>query len=199
MVVRIPTVSRWPPRVVCMDSEFPSPRTPVRDTQGLALSGHYARLFGPRLIISYSQLIYTCAYTCTHSHNYIQIHYVTHFRCQLPAQPLKLRNRKGSIKFRQGRVDDLPFFDYSSPFCFMLIEFNCIFFRYLLKYHFMFINIVFWLGCDRLSGLLYFVPALLFPILAPLFLPSSSVSFVIIAVPMCESLGKHSCMVPHFL
>ena len=26
-----------------------------------------------------------------------------------------------------GRVDDFSFFDYSSPFCFLLLEFNCIF------------------------------------------------------------------------
>ena len=60
----------------------------------------------------------------------------------------------------------------------------------------MFINIVFWLGCDRLSGLLSFVPAVLFSILTPLFLPSSSVSLsdFILAVPMCERLGKHSFM-----
>ena len=38
-------------------------------------------------------------------------------------------------------------------------------FTYLVKYHFMFINNVFWLGRDRLSGLLSFVPAVLFPYL----------------------------------
>ena len=27
----------------------------------------------------------------------------------------------------RGRVNDLSFFDYSSPFCFLLIEFHCIF------------------------------------------------------------------------
>ena len=60
----------------------------------------------------------------------------------------------------------------------------------------MFIIIVFWLGCDRPSGLLLFVPDLLFSILTPLFLPPSSVSlsYFILAVPMLECLGKHACM-----
>ena len=60
----------------------------------------------------------------------------------------------------------------------------------------MFIIIVFRLGCDRPSGLLLFVPAVLFSILPPLFCPSSSVSssYFILAVPMRECLGKHSCM-----
>ena len=42
----------------------------------------------------------------------------------------------------------------------------------------------------------FFLPALLLSILTPLFLPSSSVplSYFILAVPMRECLGKHSCM-----
>ena len=49
---------------------------------------------------------------------------------------------------------------------------------------------------DRLSGFLSFVHALLFSILTPLFCPSSSVplSYVSLAVPMRECLGKHLCM-----
>ena len=57
--------------------------------------------------------------------------------------------------------------------------------------------IIFWLGCDRPSGLLFiFGPVLLLSILTPLFLPSSSVSlsYFVLAVPMREWLGKHSCM-----
>ena len=56
----------------------------------------------------------------------------------------------------------------------------------------MFIIIVFRLGCDTTSGLLLFVPAVLFSILTPLFRVSSSVSlsYFILAVPMCECLGK---------
>ena len=45
----------------------------------------------------------------------------------------------------------------------------------------MFIIIVLWLGSDRPSGLL-FLPALLLSILAPLFLPYSSVSLFPIAI-----------------
>ena len=58
----------------------------------------------------------------------------------------------------------------------------------------MFIIIVFWLGSDRPSGI--FVPALLFSILPPIFSPSSSVSvsYFILAVPIRECLGEHSCM-----
>ena len=60
----------------------------------------------------------------------------------------------------------------------------------------MFIIIVFWLGCDRPSGLFFFVPALLLSILTPLFFPSSSfsLSYFVLAVPMRECLGKNSCM-----
>ena len=43
-------------------------------------------------------------------------------------------------------------------------------------YQIMFIIIVFRLGCDRPSGLLLFVPAVLFSILTPLLCPSSSFS-----------------------
>ena len=90
----------------------------------------------------------------------------------------------------------MSFFEYLSPFCFLLIEFHCTF-PFLIKYyHILFIIIVFWLGCDRPSGLLLFVPALLLSILTPLFLPSSSVSlcYFVLAVPMHECLGNHSCM-----
>ena len=60
----------------------------------------------------------------------------------------------------------------------------------------MFIIIVFRLRCDRSSGLLLFVPAVLFSILTPLFCVSSpvSLSYFILAVPMHECLGKQSCM-----
>ena len=60
--------------------------------------------------------------------------------------------------------------------------------------------ILFWLAIDWPSGLISFVPALLLSILTPLFLPSSSVSlfYFILAVPMRECLGKHSCMSSQF-
>ena len=70
-------------------------------------------------------------------------------------------------------------------------------FSFLMKYYYiLFIIIVFWLGCDRPSGLLLFVPALLLSILTPLLLPSSSVSlcYFVLAGPMRECLGKHSCL-----
>ena len=56
----------------------------------------------------------------------------------------------------------------------------------------MFIIILFWLGCDSPSLLLLFVPALLPSTLTHLFLPSSpvSLSYFILAGPMCECLGK---------
>ena len=49
---------------------------------------------------------------------------------------------------------------------------------------------------DKPSRLLFFLPAFLFSILTPLFLPTSSVSltYFILVVPMHECLGKHSCM-----
>ena len=74
-------------------------------------------------------------------------------------------------------------------------------FQFLIKYyHILFIIIVFWLGCDRPSGLLLFVPDVLFSILTPLFCVSSTVSlsYFILAVPMRKCLGKHSCMSSSF-
>ena len=63
------------------------------------------------------------------------------------------------------------------------------------------IVIVFWLGLFRPSGLLFsFVPALLLSILISLFLPSSyiSLSYFILAVPMCECENTRAWD-PHFL
>ena len=74
-------------------------------------------------------------------------------------------------------------------------------FPFLIKYYqILFIIIVVWLGCVRPLGLLLFVPALLLSLLTPLFLSSSSVSlsYFILAAPMRECLGKHSCMSPPF-
>ena len=44
---------------------------------------------------------------------------------------------------KRRMVDELLFFDYSSPFCFLFIEFHYIFPHLLKEYHFLFINIVF--------------------------------------------------------
>ena len=102
----------------------------------------------------------------------------------------------GLILFPRGRVDDLSFFDYLSAFCFLLIEFHILFPFLINYYHIMFIIIVFWLGCDRPSGLFLFVPVLLLSLLMPLFLPSSSVSlfYFVLAVSMRECFEKHLCM-----
>ena len=52
--------------------------------------------------------------------------------------------------YLRGRVDDLSFFEYLSPFCFLSIEFHCIF-SIMKFYHILFIIIVFRLGSDKLS------------------------------------------------
>ena len=71
-----------------------------------------------------------------------------------------------------------------------------VFFPYRIKYNIMFIIIVFKLGNVWPSGFLFFVPALLLSILAPLYLHSSSVSlyYFILGVPIRQCLEKHSCM-----
>ena len=93
-------------------------------------------------------------------------------------------------------MDDLSFFEYLSPSCFCEFNFIVLFPFHMKYYQIMFIIIVFRLGWDRPSGLLLFVPAVLFSMLTPLFCVSSSVSlsYFILAVPMRECLGKHSCM-----
>ena len=129
MVVHTPKVSRWPQRGG-LDLEFPSPWTPARDRQGLALSGRYARQFGRRMLIGYSQLTYTHAhtriYTCIHIYIYIRVHTPIHTHrpsghpppadaphciCQLPAQTLKLINCKSSKK-----IKNLPTNPYESSY-----------------------------------------------------------------------------------
>ena len=88
------------------------------------------------------------------------------------------------------------FSDILVHFVFRQLNFIVLFPFFTKYYHILFIIIVFWLGCDKPSELLLFVPALLLSILKPLFLPSSSVSmfYFVLAVPMRECLGKHSCM-----
>ena len=61
----------------------------------------------------------------------------------------------------------------------------------------MFIIIVFRLGCDRPSGLLLFVAAVLFPY-SRLSSVCLRLSHFILAVPMRACLGKHSCMSSQF-
>ena len=100
----------------------------------------------------------------------------------------------GYLIFVRGRVDDLSFFECLSQFCFLSIEFHCTF-SIIKYYHIMFIIIVFLLGCDRQSGLLFFVPALLLSMLTPLFLPSSSVSLSYFILAVQNTRAR----VPHFL
>ena len=80
-VVHTPIDSWWLPRGG-LDSEFPSPRTPAHDRQGLALRCRYGMQFGPRQLLDYSQLTYTCTNTRTHTyicmHTHIYIHACTH-------------------------------------------------------------------------------------------------------------------------
>ena len=83
MVVRMPKVSRWPPRGG-LDSEFPSPMAPARDRQSLALCGRCGRQFGRQLLncrlftatpymriqmrthVHIHAYTYTYTYVCTH-------------------------------------------------------------------------------------------------------------------------------------
>ena len=96
-------------------------------------------------------------------------------------------------------VEDLSFFEYLVHFVFCPLNFILLF-PFIIKYYHILFVILFWLGSDRLSGLLSFVPALLFSILTPLFCPSSYVtlSYFILAFPMRECFGKHSCMSSQF-
>ena len=75
-------------------------------------------------------------------------------------------------------VDDFSFFDCSSSFWFCSLNL---------------IRHVFWLGR---RDFFFFRPRFTSSMLTPLFIPSSSVSlsYFILAVPMHEGLGKHSCM-----
>ena len=108
-----------------------------------------------------------------------------------------------SNPIERGRVDEASFFEYLSPFCFFCQLNFIVLFPFLIKYyHILFIIIVFWLGCDRPSGLLLFVPALLLSILTPIFLSSSSVSlcYFVLAVSMRESVWENTrACVPHVL
>ena len=65
----------------------------------------------------------------------------------------------------RGRVDDLSFFEYLVHFVFCRLNFILLF-PFLIKYYYiLFIIIVFWLGCDRPSGLPFFAPHVSFFIL----------------------------------
>ena len=48
--------------------------TPAHDRQGPALTGRYARQFGPRLLTGYSQLTYTHLYTYIYIYIYTYVY-----------------------------------------------------------------------------------------------------------------------------
>ena len=80
----------------------------------------------------------------------------------------------------------------------MLIEFIVLFSNLIKYYNILFIIIIF--DHDEIGRQdFFFVPAWLLSILTPL-LPSSpvSLSYFVLAVPMLECLGKHSCMSSSF-
>ena len=56
-----------------------------------------------------------------------------------------------SVSCKRGRVDDFSFFDCSSPFCCLLIEFHCTFQFPIKYYQIMIIIIVFRLGSESSS------------------------------------------------
>ena len=87
------------------------------------------------------------------------------------------------------------FFEYLSPFCFLLIEFHCTF---SISYNiFIFCLLLLYFGEDVIGRRDFFCSCRFaaFHTHASL-LPSSSVSlfYFVLAVPMRECLGKHSCM-----
>ena len=88
------------------------------------------------------------------------------------------------------------FFDYSSPFCFLLIEFHHAFsisYKILLYYVYYYCILIEWYAV----GTLFFPGRFTFSILTPLFLPFSFVFFILFhscCSHMRDCLGKYSCM-----
>ena len=92
----------------------------------------------------------------------------------------------------RGRVDDSSFFYYSSPFCFLSSNF-IVLFPYSVTINTILFLLILYFDKTVISRRDFsFVPALLFSIRTPFFLPSSAVSFsyFIRAVPMRECFGK---------
>ena len=108
------------PRSV-LDSEFPSPSTPAHDRQGLARSGRWHSVWSMTAYWLFAANLHMCIQmhthihippctdTCAHMRPHIHINIPSgyspaaeapHTRCQLPAQTLKLRNRKSRLKLR---------------------------------------------------------------------------------------------------
>ena len=126
------------------------------------------------------------------------------FSCGCLGRIVYIDKENLSIVFiSRGRWMSFLFFECSSPFCFFVNWISLYIFPYLTTdYNIMFIIIVFWLGRDWPSGLLFsFVPSLLVSILTPLFLPSSSVSlsYSFLLFP-CASVWENTlAWVLHFL
>ena len=89
-------------------------------------------------------------------------------------------------QFRRGRVDDFKFFDCSSPFCFFVNEFHSAFsISYeILQYCFL---LFYFDQVVRGWDFFFFVPAVLLTLVC-------FMSVIILAVPMRQCSGKHSCM-----
>ena len=62
----------------------------------------------------------------------------------------------GQTYKERGRGDDLSFFEYLSPFCFLSVEFHCTFSISIKYYHILFIIIVFRLGSDKLVSCFFY-------------------------------------------
>ena len=94
---------------------------------------------------------------------------------------------------KRGNVDDFSLVDYSSPFCFLLIELHRTFsIPFKMLPYYVYYCILFRSVRTSFS----FVPALLLSTAPPLVLPSSiSLSYFILAVPTRECSG----ILSHFL
>ena len=69
-------------------------------------------------------------FTCN-DHMFSDLHYTLRALINSPLWPYKIKTIFEGWLFNfvtfRGLVDDLSFFDYSSPFCFLLVGFHCIF------------------------------------------------------------------------
>ena len=79
-------------------------------------------------------------------------------------------------------------------FVFYQLNFIVIFPSLIKYYHIMIIIFVFLLGCDRSSGLFFSCPLCFLPYSRLSSYLVLFLSYFILAVPMRECLGKHSCM-----
>ena len=98
-----------------------------------------------------------------------------------------------SCFFYQGRVDDLSFLDYVSLFCFLLIKFHLTFSMYYKIVTNYYCNLVKY--CLTVKTSFFRARFASFHTHVSLLISLSfSLSYFILAFPMQECLGKHSCM-----